>query len=93
MKSTKELTHEFDHVCGKLQTTMIRLAAIGIGSCKIISNINIFSYQEIISHKMRRSTTKPTKWHMRPAKTQVSLGISAKSGQIVRCPHEDTLGL
>ena len=26
--------------------------------------------------------TKPTKWHVRPAKTQISLGI---------CPHEDTL--
>ena len=28
--------------------------------------------------------TKPTKWHVRPAKTQISLGI--------RCPHEESLG-
>ena len=67
------LWHEFDHVCGTLQTTMIRHAAVGISSCKIINNINIFPYQEINSHNMSRSTIKLTKWHMRNAKTQVGV--------------------
>ena len=35
--------------------------------------------------------TKPTKWHVRQAKTQISLGI-AQSDQSLRCPHEETLG-
>ena len=69
---------KFDHLCHKLQTTMIRHAAVGISSCKII---NIFPYQEIISRKTSRSTTNPTKWHIRPAKTQI------------KSSHEETLGL
>ena len=60
-KGINTLTHVFDHVCCKLQTTMIRHTAIGIGSCKIIKNINIFPYQVINSHNMSRSTTNPTK--------------------------------
>ena len=32
---------------------------------------------------MNRRTTKPTKWPLRPAKTQISLDIR---------PHEETLG-
>ena len=60
-KGISTLKHEFDHVCRKLQTTMIRHAAVGIGSCKIIKNMYIFPYQEINSHKMTRSTTNPTK--------------------------------
>ena len=74
LKSKKEsiLWHEFDCVCGKLQTTMIRRAAVGISSCTII---NIVHYQETNSHDVSRSTTKLTKWHMRPAKKQISLGI------------------
>ena len=35
-------------------------------------------------------TNQPTKWHVRPAKTQISLGIQAD--QSLRCPHEETLG-
>ena len=34
---------------------------------------------------------KPTKWHVRPAKTQISLGI-AQSDQSLPCPHEEPLG-
>ena len=34
--------------------------------------------------------TKPTKWHVRPAKTQIRLGF--QSDQSLRCPHEETLG-
>ena len=41
--------------------------------------------------------TKPTKWHVSPAKTQISLGVSAwtsaQSDQSLRCPHKETLGL
>ena len=35
--------------------------------------------------------TKPTKWHVRQAKTQLSFA-SAHSDQSLRCPHEETLG-
>ena len=41
-----------------------------------------------ISHLM----TKPTKWHVRPAKTQISLGIPPQSDLSLCCPHEETLG-
>ena len=78
-KGINTLTHEFDHVCRKLQTTMSRHTAVGIGSCKIIKNINIFPYQEINCHKMSHSTTNPTKWHMHPAKTQISPVLSESS--------------
>ena len=37
---------------------------------------------------MSRSMTKPTKWPVRPAKTQISLSICS-----LRCPHEEALGL
>ena len=48
--------------------------------------------------------SKPIKWHVRLAKTQISLGIrpaerrlrsawaSAQSVQSLRCPHEESLG-
>ena len=39
--------------------------------------------------------TKPTKLHVRPAKTQISLGIhpvDAQSDQSLRCPHEESMG-
>ena len=52
------------HLCGKLQTAMIRHDAVGISSCKIINNIHAFPYQEINSHKMSHSTIKTTKWHI-----------------------------
>ena len=42
-------------------------------------------------HKMTHGMTKPTKWHVRPAKTQISLGIRP-SDQSLRCPHVETLG-
>ena len=45
-KGINTLTHEFDHGCRKLQTTMIRHTAVGIGSCKIIKNINIFPLRD-----------------------------------------------
>ena len=35
--------------------------------------------------------TKVTKRHVRPSKTQISLGI-AQSDQSLRCPHEESLG-
>ena len=41
---------------------------------------------------MSRLMTKPTKWFVRPANTQNSLGISAQSDQSLHCPHEETLG-
>ena len=31
--------------------------------------------QTLLAKQMSRITTKPTKWHVRPAKTQISLGI------------------
>ena len=41
---------------------------------------------------MSRNMTKPTKWPVRPAKTQISLGIRPIcSVQSIRCPHEETL--
>ena len=38
---------------------------------------------------MSRLVTKPTKWHVRPAKTQISLGI-CQSDQSLRCPREES---
>ena len=38
----------------------------------------------ISKYSMSQRTTKPTKWHVRPAKTQISLGIR-KSDQSLRC--------
>ena len=35
--------------------------------------------------------TKPTKWHVRSAKTLISLGIP-QSDQSLCCPHEESLG-
>ena len=35
--------------------------------------------------------TKPTKWPVCPAKSQISLGI-CQSDQGLCCPHEETLG-
>ena len=35
--------------------------------------------------------TKPTKWHVRPVKTQISLGIhpvGSESDQSLHCPHD-----
>ena len=40
---------------------------------------------------MSRCTTKPTKLLVRPAKTQISLGVP-QFDQMIRCPHEETLG-
>ena len=34
--------------------------------------------------------TKPTKWHVRPAKLR-SAWASAQSDQSLRCPHEESL--
>ena len=50
--------------------------------------------ENIVGDKMSHLVTKPTKWHVRPAKTQISLGIrtSAQSEKSLRCPHEDSLG-
>ena len=50
--------------------------------------------------KLSHGMTKPTKWSVRPAKTQISLGIrpvwsdwaSAQSDQSQRCPPEAKLG-
>ena len=37
--------------------------------------------------------TKPTKWHVRPGKSQISLGIrQLQSDQSLHCPHEESLG-
>ena len=41
--------------------------------------------------QMSRLMTKQTKWHVHPAKTQISLGI-CPSDQSFRCPHEESLG-
>ena len=35
--------------------------------------------------------TKPTKWHVRPAKTDQPVQ-PAQSDQSLHCPHDDTLG-
>ena len=43
----------------------------------------------VFSH-LSRLMTKPTKRHVRPAKTQISLGIQADLS--LRCPHEESLG-
>ena len=41
--------------------------------------------------EMSRSMTKPTKLSVRPAKTQIILGIP-KSDKSLRYPHKETLG-
>ena len=41
--------------------------------------------------KMSHLMTKPTKWHVRPAKTQTSLGIR-QFDQSFCCPQEESLG-
>ena len=40
---------------------------------------------------MSRLVTKPTKWHVRPVKTQISLGIHPVWSSL-RCLHEESLG-
>ena len=59
-------------------------------SCVITLNINkilslilytVFFWDKV---NLSRIVTKPAKWHVCPAKTQISLGI--------RCPHEKSLG-
>ena len=52
---------------------------------------------EVMAHtsayiEMSRIMTKPTKWLVRQAKTQISLGVAQSSDQRLRCPHEDSLG-
>ena len=47
--------------------------------------------QQCSKPQWSRDITKPTKWHVRPAKTQISLG-SAQSDQSLNCPHEESLG-
>ena len=44
-----------------------------------------------IAH-MSRLMTKPTKWHVRQTKTQISHWASAQSDQSIRCAHEESLG-
>ena len=51
---------------------------------------NDFGHSLINLH-MSRLMTKPTKWHVRPAKTQISLGIRPVC-QSLRCPHEESVG-
>ena len=70
------LTHEFDHVCRKLQATMIRHAAVGIGSCKIIKNINKFPYQETNSHKNEPQYDKSNQMTHAPSKDSDQPGHS-----------------
>ena len=41
--------------------------------CKVCLHIWLLLFET--ERYLSRSTTKPTKWHMRPAKTQISLGI------------------
>ena len=43
------------------------------------------SHTQNDSDYMSRLVTKPTKWHVRPAKA------SAQSDQSLRCPHEESL--
>ena len=56
------------HCLPKRTLTLVR-------ECRLIQNrtavINNWSYDSYMNHLM----TKPTKWHVRPAKTQISLGI------------------
>ena len=35
----------------------------------------LLCFHNIFEHDLGRLTTKPTKWHVRPAKTQITLGI------------------
>ena len=53
---------------------------------KIYGNMNGKRDQQM-SHLM----TKPTKWHVHPAKSQISLA-SAQSDLRLRCPLEEGLG-
>ena len=49
----------------------------------------------MVSSYLSRIVTKPTKWHVHPAKTQISLGICpvwSQADQSLRCPHEESLG-
>ena len=49
-------------------------------------------YVSLFSLNLSHSMTKPTSCHVRPAKTQISLGIP-QSDQNLCCPHEETFGL
>ena len=45
------------------------------GTChKVLLSICFCAFMSLVN-QMSRLTTKPTKWHVRPAKTQISLGI------------------
>ena len=41
---------------------------------------------QMVEQKLSTLMTKQIKWHVRPAKTQISLGIRPV------CPHEESLG-
>ena len=61
---------------------------VGTNSCEINS---VPQYQtDTANRQLSRLMTKPTKWHVRPAKPQISLCI-AQSDQSLRCPQEESL--
>ena len=50
-----------------------------------LSSSGYFHFSALKIVKMSRSTTKPTRWHVRPAKTQIRLGIHRVWSVLVVC--------
>ena len=68
---------------------------MGVRNAKKVNTCSTFSVGDKAEMKregignyehLSRLMTKPTKWHVRPVKTQISLGI-----RCLRCPHDESL--
>ena len=61
------------------ESSFLKMKETNISQTALISNIFGFSKKLIVLGQvythLNRLKTKPTKWHVRPAKTQISLGI------------------
>ena len=67
--------YEYKHEC------------IRIASYKSLDDVQLFQWQSHSIFTLSRLMTKTTKWHVRPAKTQFSLGIRPDWSESSLCAH------
>ena len=73
---------------GSRMSLSMAVRDFSVSACLSRPRIKLLS-QAVHHCYMRRFMTKPTKWHVRPAKTQISLCIRPVWSC---CPHEESLG-
>ena len=71
-----------------MQICLYRLIVSFIGFLWLY--FNNYTINKLMKYQICRLTTKPTKWHVQPTKTQIR--VSAQFDQSLRCPHEESLG-